>query len=77
MARVFEVGKQYGAMDAGVPVIKVLKRTAKMITVKDTDCETVWKMRIKTRQNGDEYATDSSVPKAWRECYTYDTRFEI
>lgn len=74
MAKQFEVGKFYRAMDAAVPAIKILSRTAKMATVEDEDIHSVWRMRIKTRDNGDEYMTDSSVPAAWRECYTYEAK---
>jgi len=74
MAKKFEEGKSYNAQDTGVPAIVILSRTAKTATVEDTDIHTVWKMRIKTRDNGDEYMTDSTVPAAWRDCYTYEAR---
>ena len=76
MAKVFETGKTYGAWDTGTPAVKIIKRTAKTATVEDNDLHEVWTMRIKTRDNGDEYMTDSRVPQAWREAYTYDTKFE-
>lgn len=76
MAKVFETGKRYGAWGAGTPAIKVIKRTAKTATVEDDEPHEVWTMRIKTHSNGDEYMADSRVPQAWREAYTYDTKFE-
>lgn len=73
----FEVGWSYEAYDAAVPAVKVLKRTAKTVTVEDTDTGTVFTMRVKVYKNalanGEEFetATDCSVPAAWRDCYTY------
>lgn len=74
MAKVFEVGKYYGAWDTATPPVKVIKRTAKTVTVQN-EWDT-WMMRIKVDWKGHEYVTDSKVPAEWRECYTYDTRFE-
>lgn len=74
MAR-FEVGKMYGAWDAAVPPVKVIKRTAKMCLVEDTELGNQWRMMIKS-YDGSEEMTDTSVPEGWRECYTYSTRFE-
>lgn len=76
MAKVFETGKTYGARATGTPEVKVIKRTAKTATVEDDELHEVWTMRIKTHGNGDEYMADSRVPQAWREAYTYDTKFE-
>ena len=73
--RRFEVGHSYDAADSGIPPIKVLKRTAKMILV-ENDC-TTWRMRICTDDNGDEYVIDSSVPQAWRGVFTYQARWEV
>lgn len=75
MAKKFEVGKSYEAQDTGVPAIKIISRTAKTATVEDEDIHNVWKMRIKTRENGDEYMTDSKVPVRWQDCYTYEAKF--
>ena len=75
MAKTFETGKMYEAWDAGVPAIKIIKRTAKTATVEDEDVQTVWTMRVQTYDNGDEYMTDSKVPAAWRDCYTYEAKF--
>jgi hypothetical protein len=78
----FEVGGLYGAYDDAVPAVKVIKRTAKTVTVEDTDTGTVFTMRVKVYPNildGEttEAATDSSVPAAWRECYTYAAAYKI
>ena len=70
--RRFEEGKTYGAYDTGVPEITVLKRTPKMALVRN-DCS-VWRMRVHEDQDG-EYMVDSSVPGAWRDCYTYHAKF--
>lgn len=70
----FEEGKFYGAVDTAVPPIEILKRTEKMIQVRNDYC--TWRMRIKVDWKGTEYATDSSVPYAWRECYTYMAKYE-
>lgn len=40
-----------------------------MIFVTNGDSE--WRMRIKTDKNGNEYATDSSVPADWQDVFTY------
>lgn len=72
----FEVGKKYGAWDAAVPAIKIIKRTDKTATVESEDVQMVWTMRIKKHDNGDEYMTDSKVPASWQDCYTYEAKFE-
>ena len=71
--RRFEIGKTYGAWDTAVPAITIIKRTAKTCWVKDDTEE--WSMRVK-EVNGFEEMTRSAVPAAWRECYTYSTRFD-
>ena len=73
----FEAGKAYGAWDTGTPPIRVISRTEHMALVEDTDTVERWKMKIKKRTNGTEYMTDSRVPVAWRECYTYEAGFKI
>lgn len=75
MAMVFEVGKMYGAWDTGTPAITIISRTNKTALVEDSDTGECWRMRIKLHDNGNEYMTDSRVPAAWRECYTYEARF--
>ena len=79
----FEVGGLYGAYDSAVPGVKVLKRTAHTITVQvyDDTYENPYfgpAFTMRTKQYGNhEEATDSSVPRAWRECYTYSTRWQM
>ena len=69
----FEVGKTYGSMDYSIPHIKILQRTQKTCMVINEN-GTSWRMMI--RSDGfSEYLTDSSVPKRWRECYTYYAKF--
>lgn len=75
MAMVFEVGKMYGAWDTGTPVITIISRTNKTALVEDSDTGECWRMRIKVHDNGNEYMTDSRVPTALKECYTYEARF--
>ncbi len=67
----FEIGKTYLPNDSGFEMIKVLNRTPKMIKVTNKDTGSIWRMRIRTDENGDEYATDSSVPRKWRHAFTY------
>jgi hypothetical protein len=67
----FIVGKEYYPYGDGFPPITILKRTKKSIVVNNGS--TTWMMRIKVDANGNEYATDSSVPQKWRECFTYYT----
>ncbi len=67
----FEVGGNYWANDNGFGSIKVLKRTAKSIRVLN-DCGNEWMMRIKTDKDGNEYVTDSCVPKRWQYMLTYE-----
>lgn len=73
MKKRFEVGKSYGAWDSAVPEITIIKRTEKTCTVKNDTA--TWRMRIRETDEG-EIMIDSSVPSQWRDCYTYDTRFE-
>lgn len=74
----FEVGKTYGAGDAGLNPITVLKRTAKMIQVNNGYA--TWRMRIKECHNingfDTEYVTDSTYPKKWAEAVTYYAVYE-
>lgn len=70
----FEVGCKYGTWDAAVPAVLIVKRTAKTAIVRD-ELGVEWRMMIRANEQG-EQMTDSKVPQAWRECYTYDTRFK-
>jgi hypothetical protein len=70
MARVFKVGKEYEAYQREFGSITVLRRTDKTIWV--TNGSTHWSMRIKKTDDGSEYAVDSTVPRRWRDAFTYD-----
>ena len=72
----FEVGKTYEAALSDFTPITVLKRTSKCIVVKNND-EYVFRMVIKTDDNGDEYVRDSSVPERWREGFRYSACWEV
>ena len=66
---VFEVGKEYNCGDCDISPILVINRTAKMCQVVNED-GSKWRMMI--RNDGDsEIMIDSSVPKKWREVFTY------
>lgn len=70
----FEVGKTYlpnGSFDA----ITIKRRTEKTAWVETQDGCSGY-MRIRTDDAGDEYMTDSSVPRRWREVFTYYARKE-
>ena len=69
---IFEAGETYYADDAGIPPITVDRRTIKTLYVHNDDNS--WAMRIKIDARGDEYVTDSSVPKRWQGCFTYSAR---
>lgn len=51
--------------------IKVIRRTEKTIFCEDAD-KVTFSMRVHKDANGNEYAVDGSVPKAWRDAYTYE-----
>ena len=75
MSKVFEVGKEYEPNDTGFSAIRVLRRTDKTVWV-ENDCSK-WSMRIKRDDKGNEYASDSSVPRRWRHTITYQAKYEI
>lgn len=70
----FEVGKAYEPNDTGYDPIQVLRRTEKMILVRNRTSQ--WRMRIRVDYDGVEYVTDSTVPVGWREAFTYSARHE-
>ena len=73
----FVVGNEYYFQDTGFGALKILRRTEKTIWVSNGQNE--WKMRIRDDGYGNEYATDSSVPKRFRSELTImadDTRYE-
>lgn len=69
--KAFKVGKKYKPYQADLMPIKVIRRTAKTIFCEDAD-KVTFSMRVKTDAAGNEYAVDNSVPKAWRDAYTYE-----
>ena len=74
----FEIGKLYKAWDEATPAIKVIKRTAKTITVQGTDFQEddIWTMRVKEHDNGDEWVHDSRYPDSWGDVLTYEANEE-
>ena len=70
----FEVGKSYEPNDPGFDPVTVVKRTEKMIQIKN-DRGTTWRMRIRVDEDGNEYVADSSVPKGWRHMLTYQAKY--
>lgn len=75
MGEIFEVGKEYEASDPGIDTIIVMKRTDKTVLVKNSTTGTAWRMHIKHDRDGNEILIDSSVPKSWREAFTYSSRW--
>lgn len=69
MAKKFVVGGVYEPYMQEFDPITVTRRTAKTVWVDKDGVR--WFMRIKTDASGNEYAADSTVPKAWREAFTY------
>ena len=71
----FQVGRMYEPYATEFEPIEVVRRTEKTIWVKNESAE--WRMRIKTDENGNEYAIDSTVPGKWREAFTYKAEYEV
>lgn len=70
---IFEVGKSYEANDPCYDPITVTRRTEKTIWVDNGQSK--WRMRVWHNANGDEMATDSSVPPKWRDAFTYSSKW--
>lgn len=70
---IFEVGKTYEPYGSGYDPVTVTRRTEKTVWVKNST--TAWKMRVKHDADGNEIATDSSVPPKWREEFTYSSKW--
>ena len=70
----FEVGKSYDPADLSFDPITVIKRTAKCIVVRGGSGNT-WRMIVRQDEKG-EFAVDSSVPKKWRDIFTYRAEWE-
>lgn len=74
----FEVGKSYECTDSGFDPITVIRRTPKMIVVKNSSGDQ-WRMLIRVRsgkQGITEYCIDSSYPKGWRHVFEYSAEWE-
>lgn len=69
----FEAGKSYFPMDSGAGHLMIIYRTAKMVLVQN-ESMCMWHMKIHLDDWGDEYIQDSSVPKRWRNAYTYKAK---
>lgn len=75
---VFEVGKTYEPYAKEYDPIIVTRRTEKTIWVKNGNPYSggnEWKMRVKHDSQGNEIATDSSVPPKWRDAFTYSSKW--
>lgn len=72
---VFEVGKRYGCEDSSIDPITILQRTKCYAIVENSLA--VWRMRIWTDEKGTEFMVDRSVPKKWRNVFTYKATYEV
>ena len=70
----FKVGRTYFT-NGSVESVTIERRTEKTAWVTTQDGFSGY-MRIRTDDAGDEYMTDSSVPRRWREVFTYYARKE-
>lgn len=73
--KIFEVGRTYEPADRSYDPITILSRTEKTVTV--TNGRTTWKMLIRHDEDGHEYVIDSSVPKKWRDAFTYKSKWGV
>jgi len=75
----FEVGKHYGTFDSGLDPVKVIKRTAKFITVRNP-MGNEWRMKIRECEGKNgcrfEIAFESRISTKWREALTYSAMLE-
>lgn len=69
----FEVGKSYYPQDRGFDPVKVVKRTDKSIKVERWYGGSIWWMRIKKDNKGNEFCIDSTAPKKWQFVFTYSS----
>lgn len=80
--KTLEVGKLYEAMDSIYDPVRIESRTAKTATVHTEDyagrrTSIEWRCRIHTDADGDEYIVDTSVPKQWRDIFTYSAKYPV
>jgi hypothetical protein len=69
--KTFKVGKKYKPYQTDFAPAKIIRRTEKTIFCEDVN-GIKFSMRVHKDANGNEYAVDCSVPKAWRDAYTYE-----
>lgn len=72
----FEIGHEYEATEPSMSHIKIIGRTRNFINV-ENDFGNQFRMKIRTDDDGDEYAYDSSVGAAWREAATYKAIWDV
>lgn len=70
----FEVGKTYGAYDAVISPVTVIKRMPKTIQV--TNGSVNWRMRIGYDSEGNECMVDRKAPRKWHYAFTYSSKLE-
>ena len=80
--KTLEVGKLYEAMDSSYDPIRIERRTAKMATVHTENYDgrqtsAKWRTRIHTDPDGDEFVVDTTVPKKWRDVFTYSAKYLV
>lgn len=71
----FEVGKAYSYAEGGFDPVFVVKRTDKTVWARWSS-GSVYMLRVRKRDNGDEYLLESGVPKRYKDSYTIDARWE-
>lgn len=71
----FVVGKVYQPNDRSFDPVRVTKRTARFVFLENPINSAKWRMLIRTDADGNEYATDSSVPARYRDDFTYQAKY--
>ena len=69
----FEVGMTYEAYDSGINPIRILRRTKKTVWVDNGQSK--WCMRVMVDVDGNEFVADSTVPRKWKEAFTYSAKW--
>lgn len=72
----FKVGSDYEWYQREYGEIEVIKRTDKTITVMNEEGN-IWRMKIRTDNEGDEFVIDTTVPERWREAFTCSSKWEV
>ena len=70
----FEVGKMYDCVGHGFDPVEIIRRTAKMVTVKPYLSNHTWRMLIRIDKDGNEYLVDSTLPKSWQRFVFYSAK---